>query len=171
MSSSSAGSSHLERVSSLFHIARSHHPKKQMKKLNWVKVPQKVATRSGTLWEKSSTGDDQPKIAISVEELEELFSRKEVIHQKSQLLTNKIDDSAKSTTVKILDQRISLNVSIFLKQFKTSNENIVAIINGGDHTKISIDQLKALQKLLPDKATVSKVTTVYNSSILVMITD
>lgn len=171
MSSSSAGSPHLEQVSSLFDMARSHHPKKQMKKLNWVKVPQKIATRSGTLWEKSFTGVNQPNITICVEELEELFSRKEIIHQKSQPLVNKTDGSAKPTAVNILDQRISLNMSIFLKQFKTSNKNIVAIINEGDHTKISIDQLKALQKLLPDKATVSKVTTVYKSSILVMNTD
>lgn len=55
----------------------------------------------------------------------------------------------------LLDQKTSLNVNIFLKQFKTDNASIVTMIHDGDSSKMSIDQLKALEKLLPDSPTVS----------------
>lgn len=54
-----------------------------------------------------------------------------------------------------MDQKTSLNVNIFLKQFKTDNASIVTMIHDGDSSKMSIDQLKALEKLLPDSPTVS----------------
>jgi hypothetical protein len=57
--------------------------------------------------------------------------------------------------VTLLDQKASLNVNIFLKQFKTDNASIVTMIRDGDSSKMSIDQLKALEKLLPDSHTVS----------------
>ena len=57
--------------------------------------------------------------------------------------------------VTLLDQKTSLNVNIFLKQFKTDNASIVTMIRDGDSSKMSIDQLKALEKLLPDSPTVS----------------
>lgn len=55
----------------------------------------------------------------------------------------------------LLDQKTSLNINIFLKQFKTDNASIVTMIRDGDSSKMSIDQLKALEKLLPDSPTVS----------------
>ena len=56
--------------------------------------------------------------------------------------------------VTLLDQKTSLNVNIFLKQFKTDNASIVAMIREGDSSKMSIGQLKALEKLLPDSSMV-----------------
>lgn len=57
--------------------------------------------------------------------------------------------------VTLLDQKTSLNVNIFLRQFKTDNASIVSMIRDGDASKMSIDQLKALEKLLPDSSMVS----------------
>ena len=57
--------------------------------------------------------------------------------------------------VTLLDQKTSLNVNIFLKQFKMDNASIVMMISNGDSSKMSIDQLKALEKLLPDSSMVS----------------
>ena len=59
--------------------------------------------------------------------------------------------------VTLLDTKTSLNVNIFLKQFKTDNASIVTMIRDGDSSKMSIDQLKALEKLLPDSSMVSSV--------------
>ena len=55
----------------------------------------------------------------------------------------------------MLDSKTSLNVNIFLKQFCSSNKEVVAIITEGNVEKISLEQLKAFEKLLPDKSTVS----------------
>jgi len=54
-----------------------------------------------------------------------------------------------------LDSKASLNINIFLKQFRASNAEVVAIIVEGNVQKISVEQLKAFEKLLPDKTTVS----------------
>ena len=142
----------LQRTSSILELARSHTPSKTMKKLNWQKIPKHKTTRAGTLWEVSNNASLQPKVDIKFEELEELFSRREVTSQRSL----ESSSSTKSlTVVTLLDTKMSLNVSIFLKQFKLDNGSIVGIIRQGEHTRISIEQLNALNKLLPDKPTVS----------------
>ena len=45
----------------------------------------------------------------------------------------------------------SMNVNIFLKQFKMSNEAIVALIKRGDDKQIGGEKLKGLVKILPEK--------------------
>ena len=55
----------------------------------------------------------------------------------------------------MLDSKASLNINIFLKQFRASNQEVIAIIAEGNAQKISLEQLKAFEKLLPDKTTVS----------------
>ena len=57
--------------------------------------------------------------------------------------------------VSLLDSKASLNINIFLKQFRASNQEVVSIIAEGNAQKISLEQLKAFEKLLPDKTTVS----------------
>ena len=55
----------------------------------------------------------------------------------------------------MLDNKTSLNINIFLKQFRTSNKEVIAIIVQGNTERISLEQLKAFEKLLPDRGTVS----------------
>jgi len=57
--------------------------------------------------------------------------------------------------VALLDARTSLNINIFLKQFRTSDEEVVTMITHGNIEKFSLEQLKAFEKLLPDRSTVS----------------
>ena len=45
----------------------------------------------------------------------------------------------------------SMNVNIFLKQFKMSNEVIVALIKHGDDAQLGAEKLKGLVKVLPQK--------------------
>ena len=141
------------RSMSLFDVARTHRPSKQMKKLNWEKLNKRVADKNGTLWHRGSAPDIEPKVKVQVIEIEELFSRPEIVRQAKGKEDEK--EEKKSTVVNLLDQKTSLNVNIFLKQFKMPNEKLVAIMQEGDCSKITVDQLKALQKLLPDKSTVS----------------
>ena len=55
----------------------------------------------------------------------------------------------------MLDNKTSLNINIFLKQFRTSNKEVIAILVQGNTERISLEQLKAFEKLLPDRGTVS----------------
>ena len=145
---------------SVFDIARAHKPAKQMKKVNWDKLNKNTAVKTGTLWHHSASSPDvAPKIKVLAHEVEELFSRQEVVKKKKGEETDGGAEAAKKQTViNLLDQKTSLNVNIFLKQFKMPNAQLVQIISEGDYNKISIDQLKALLKLLPDKNIVSKHT-------------
>ena len=136
-------------------LARSHVPSKTMKKFNWQKLPKHTATKAGTLWELTSYAC--MKFDIKVYEVEDLFARKEIVSQPKEAT-----DNAKPSVICLLDQKTSLNISIFLRQFKMPNQDIVAIINDGNCSKISIDQLKALQKLLPDNATVSSYVMIHS---------
>jgi len=45
----------------------------------------------------------------------------------------------------------SMNVNIFLKQFKMSNEQVVQLIKDSDDTKIGAEKLKGLLKIFPEK--------------------
>lgn len=49
----------------------------------------------------------------------------------------------------LLDPKRSMNTNIFLKQFKESHSEIVAMIKEGDIDKIGPERLRGLQKILP----------------------
>ena len=83
--------------------------------------------------------------------MEELFSRPEIVKKKGK---EEEKQEKKSSIVTLLDPKSSLNVNIFLKQFKMPNAKIIAIFSEGDCSRITSDQLKAVQKLLPDKNTI-----------------
>ena len=57
--------------------------------------------------------------------------------------------------VLLLDNKKSMSVNIFLKQFKHGNAEIVAMIKEGDVTKIGNERLRGLQKILPESDDVS----------------
>ncbi|XP_062904202.1 inverted formin-2 isoform X2 [Mobula hypostoma] len=52
--------------------------------------------------------------------------------------------------ITFLDSRKSLNLNIFLKQFKCSDEEVANMIRTGDRSKFDVECLKQLQKLLPE---------------------
>lgn len=49
----------------------------------------------------------------------------------------------------LLDPKRSMNTNIFLKQFKESHSEIVAMIKEGDIDKIGPERLRGFQKILP----------------------
>ena len=54
-----------------------------MKKLNWDKLPQRVAVKAGTLWHGSTCNAASLKCSVQPEQVEELFSRQEISHKKA----------------------------------------------------------------------------------------
>ncbi|KAM9645995.1 inverted formin-2-like [Trichechus inunguis] len=61
--------------------------------------------------------------------------------------------------ITFLDSKKSLNLNIFLKQFKCSNEEITTMIRAGDTTKFDVEILKQLIKLLPEKHEIENLQT------------
>lgn len=53
--------------------------------------------------------------------------------------------------INLLEMKRSMNINIFLKQFKMKPEEIVALIEQGDESKLGEEKLQALLKLLPEK--------------------
>uniref|UniRef100_A0A4W5QVQ9 Inverted formin 2 n=1 Tax=Hucho hucho TaxID=62062 RepID=A0A4W5QVQ9_9TELE len=53
--------------------------------------------------------------------------------------------------ISFIDAKKNLNLNIFLKQFRCSHEDIVAMIQKGDRSKFDVEVLKQLQKLQPEK--------------------
>ena len=56
----------------------------------------------------------------------------------------------------LLDYKTGLNVNVFLKQFKGGSTTVVKIITDFNSEGVSVEQLNALEKLLPDKHTVKQ---------------
>lgn len=50
----------------------------------------------------------------------------------------------------MLDGKRSLNVNIFLKQFRSTNELITQMIREGEHDEIGAEKLRGLLKILPE---------------------
>ena len=63
--------------------------------------------------------------------------------------------------VLLLDNKKSMSVNIFLKQFKQNNKEIVAMIKEGDVSKIGNERLRGLQKILPESDDVSDKFTIF----------
>ena len=64
--------------------------------------------------------------------------------------TPDLDRKKKETSeVTLLDGKRSLNINIFLKQFRSSNAEIAQMIRDGSHDDIGTEKLRGLLKILP----------------------
>ena len=54
----------------------------------------------------------------------------------------------------LLDSKTGLNVSVFLKQFKGDGKDVIGWIQTFDVQNVTVEQMTALEKLLPDTNTV-----------------
>lgn len=54
-----------------------------------------------------------------------------------------------TTEVSLLDGKRSLNINIFLKQFRSTNAEIAQMIRQGEHDDIGTEKLRGLLKILP----------------------
>ena len=53
--------------------------------------------------------------------------------------------------INLLDMKRSMNVNIFLKQFRLPNEDIVAMVKEGKAEEINAERLKGLLKIIPER--------------------
>ncbi|XP_062904166.1 inverted formin-2 isoform X1 [Mobula hypostoma] len=120
-------------------------PKLRMKKLNWQKISPKMATENNSLWSsihRAAASSLDPDYAS----IEKLFCFPISEPKKKQQNVSKKEPKE----ITFLDSRKSLNLNIFLKQFKCSDEEVANMIRTGDRSKFDVECLKQLQKLLPE---------------------
>ncbi|XP_062351682.1 inverted formin-2-like [Cinclus cinclus] len=121
-------------------------PTLRMKKLNWQKLPSNVVRESHSMWASVSSSSEET-IEPNYSSIEQLFCFPQPAPKEKTAAPVK----AEPKEITFLDSKKSLNLNIFLKQFKCSNEEVTALIQNGDRTKFDVEVLKQLLKLLPEK--------------------
>ncbi|XP_065540308.1 inverted formin-2-like isoform X2 [Lathamus discolor] len=121
-------------------------PTLRMKKLNWQKLPSNVVREGHSMWA-SVTSSSEETIEPNYTSIEQLFCFPQATPKEKTAAPVK----AEPKEITFLDSKKSLNLNIFLKQFKCSNEEVAAMVQNGDRTKFDVEVLKQLLKLLPEK--------------------
>ena len=125
-------------------------PSCKMRTLKWDKITERdINKKTGTLWNQI----DLNQFALDVETIsivEEYYSIKDTQRET----TTKTKEKKEKTS--FLDQRANMNVSIFLKQFK--HDNLTNIVKEGNECRVSLEQMKAFSKLLPELSVVKQIT-------------
>ncbi|XP_075282830.1 inverted formin-2 isoform X2 [Opisthocomus hoazin] len=121
-------------------------PTLRMKKLNWQKLPSNVVRESHSMWASVSSSSEET-IEPNYTSIEQLFCFPQPTPKEKTATPVK----AEPKEITFLDSKKSLNLNIFLKQFKCSNEEVAAMLQNGDRTKFDVEVLKQLLKLLPEK--------------------
>ncbi|XP_071443548.1 uncharacterized protein form3 [Hetaerina americana] len=142
-------------------------PKAKMKTINWNKIPNhKVVSDKRNIWALvARSHESSPMADLDWEEMEGLFCQQ--VPPPSPATTGgpgggftptsspKLggrDDRTKRDSIEItlLDGKRSLNVNIFLKQFKSSNDDIIRLVKAGSHGEIGAEKLCGLLRILPE---------------------
>ncbi|XP_049319483.1 inverted formin-2 isoform X2 [Astyanax mexicanus] len=121
------------------------YPTLRMKKLNWQKLNSRAVTDGRCIW--ASVQTDQV-LEPNYNSIEQLFSLP-VAEPKDKNPVAPVKKEPKE--ISFIDPKKNLNLNIYLKQFKCSNEDFVAMIQKGDRSKFDVEVLKQLLKLLPEK--------------------
>ncbi|XP_056107563.1 inverted formin-2 isoform X3 [Rhinichthys klamathensis goyatoka] len=121
------------------------HPSLRMKKLNWQKLNSRALSDGPSMW--ASVPNDSP-LEPNYSSIEELFCLP-VAEPKDKSLAAPVKKELKE--ISFIDAKKNLNLNIFLKQFKCSYEEFVAMLLKGDCSKFDVESLKQLVKLLPEK--------------------
>ncbi|XP_036220099.2 uncharacterized protein form3 [Bactrocera oleae] len=137
-------------------------PKSKMKTINWGKIPPNRVIGKQNIWTiVANNHQDTPMTDIDWNEMEGLFCLQSTSAQGSPKLGRESSSSSgydtldrkskkESSEISLLDGKRSLNVNIFLKQFRSSNEDIIQLIRDGEHDDIGAEKLRGLLKILPE---------------------
>ncbi|XP_039111724.1 inverted formin-2 isoform X3 [Hyaena hyaena] len=125
---------------------RVHAPTVRMKKLNWQKLPSNVAQEHSSMWALLSSLEPEV-VEPDFSSIERLFCFPEAKPKEQAAAPTRKEPKE----ITFLDSKKSLNLNIFLKQFRCSNEDVTAMIRAGDTSKFDVEVLKQLLKLLPEK--------------------
>ncbi|KAG7204182.1 hypothetical protein KM043_002019 [Ampulex compressa] len=133
-------------------------PKTKMKTINWNKIPNHKVIGKRNIWSLvANEHQNSPMADLDWAEMEGLFCQQAppVLPPSScasQYGSSSDVDRRRREPIEIalLDGKRSLNVNIFLKQFRSSNEDIIQLIKEGGHDDIGAEKLRGLLKILPE---------------------
>ncbi|XP_056151583.1 inverted formin-2-like isoform X1 [Lampris incognitus] len=120
------------------------YPTLRMKKLNWQKL--RSVTDGHSMW--ASAQKEALPGEPDYSSIEQLFSLP-VMEHKDKEAAAPVKKEPKE--ISFIDAKKNLNLNIFLKQFRCSNEDFVLMVQNGDRAKFDVEVLKQLLKLLPEK--------------------
>ncbi|XP_040261632.1 formin-J-like [Bufo bufo] len=130
-------------------------PRSRLKNFNWEAIPLEKVKGRTSLWSSETFHGD---LQIDTGKIEELFGKQEVE------VLPKPCDRRRSISIRdaglnkvfLLDSRRSMNIGIFLKQFKRSAAEIVEDIRLGRGDIYTSERLNELLKHLPDREEVQR---------------
>lgn len=139
-------------------------PKIKMKTINWNKIPSNKVVGSNNVWTQLAFNHEHSPMAdMDWSEMEGLFCQQNnstsaqnsprMGHRDSTASTSDVTDRRvrkETSEITLLDGKRSLNVNIFLKQFRSSNADIIQMVKNGEHDEIGAEKLKGLLKILPE---------------------
>ncbi|XP_044263150.1 inverted formin-2 isoform X2 [Tribolium madens] len=134
-------------------------PKIKMKTFNWNKIPNNKVIGKNNIWTQVAySHQNSPMADLDWLEMEGLFCQQTPPTNSSASLRRETATSdtldrrirKENCEITLLDGKRSLNVNIFLKQFRSSNEDIIHLIREGEHDDIGAEKLKGLLKILPE---------------------
>ncbi|GAV07836.1 hypothetical protein RvY_17624-2 [Ramazzottius varieornatus] len=124
-------------------------PKTRLKTFNWNKIPVHKVVGKDNLWTKTAVSVNSN---MDYGVMEELFAAPQGDSEKTRdSVSSDIERKRKdSNEINLFDPKRSLNVNIFLKQFRSTHENIIDLIRSGDDEGIGAEKLRGLLKILPE---------------------
>ncbi|XP_038155004.1 FH2 domain-containing protein 1 [Cyprinodon tularosa] len=127
----------------------------RLRKLNWERIPKEKVEGRKSVW--SGAAPDEDEFPIDLHSLDELFGQKDskprdrtvTLRRRSALLRCRSPQDS-SEEIFLLDSKRSMNIGIFLRQFKMPPKEIVEDIRHGVGDRYGAEKLTELCKLLPD---------------------
>ena len=129
-------------------------PKNKMKTLAWNKLPVNKIFGKNNIWTKVAKKFEKEKeTLIDFNDMEQHFclvapKPVEMIEKGDSNNNNK--SKKESSEINLLDGKRSLNINIFLRQFRSSNEDIIDMVVSGDFHDFEPEKLRGLMKILPE---------------------
>ncbi|XP_029304279.1 FH2 domain containing 3 [Cottoperca gobio] len=133
--------------------------RRSMKKLNWDTIPSQRVLGKLNVW---TSKRPQRDLVLDIRSMEELFSHvdKRASLRNSRIMglntCDSLDLFAQEPQVTILDSKKSMNIGIFLRQFKRPVTDMVQDICQGNWLRFGTGKLKELCKLLPEESEVKR---------------
>jgi len=133
-------------------------PKNKMKTLAWGKLAPNKIFGKNNIWTKvAKTFEKEKQSMIDFNDMEQHFclvapKPPEVIEKgDSNNNSNNNKSKKEASEINLLDAKRSLNIMIFLRQFRSSNEDIIDMVVMGDFHDFEPEKLRGLMKILPEQ--------------------
>ncbi|KAJ7995735.1 hypothetical protein DPEC_G00247680 [Dallia pectoralis] len=127
-----------------------------MRNFNWDAIPKHVVVGRHNIWTTEKTTVDY---VLDTKKMDELFSHSQLQVQKAlkrQSLRGTPSSGHGKEVASILNSKRSMNIGIFLKQFKRPVRDLIEDIRSGNSLTFGTGKLKELCKLLPEKEEVKE---------------